>query len=268
LEILEQEFDAVAAGYTDAVRSNAIELFVKETTRDRLLRAFPSSEGLLEIGSGTGFETLPLLSAGHRITVVDISARMLAELSARAQVAALDGRLTCRPGRLSELEAALHGVESATFDGAFSTFGAFNLEAGLGSAPATLARVLRPGARLIFTTLNRPGAFPIVWEVAIGNGRHALHRARSVLPAGSIRYPLTVYPRNPSFWDRELAPHFRRVATLPVSVTAPPFESPRVVRWLGPVGGARARRWDERLSRLGALSPLGEWSFLTYERRA
>ncbi len=265
-EVLEQEFNAVAAGYSDAVASNAIEQYLKQTSRDRLLAAFRSNGALLEIGAGTGFETVPLLAAGHEITVVDLSPRMLAELTERARVAGVVGRLTCRAGRLSRLAEALVDLGPGTFEGAYSTFGAFNLEEDLGSAPETLARVLRPGSRLIFTTLNRPGALPLGWEIAAGNGRNALRRAHPALPAGSIRYPLTVYPRNPRFWDRALGRRFRRVGTLPVSVTAPPFESPRLVRWLGPVGGARARRWDERLSRHPMLAPVGEWTFLTYER--
>jgi len=266
VEILEHEFDALASGYADGVKSNVIELYLKETTRDRLLAAFRAGERLLEIGGGTGFETVPLLSAGHWVTVVDLSPRMLAELSGRARADGADQRLTCRLGRLSRLDEVLSEDRPASFDGAFSTFGAFNLEAGLGSASKALARVLRPGALLIFTTMNRPGVLPVAWEVVVGNGRRALLRTRTDLPPGSIRYPLTVYPRNPSYWDRALAPQFRRVGTLPVSVTAPPFESPRIVRWLGAVGGARARRWDELLSRIPLLAPVGEWSFLTYER--
>jgi len=265
-QLLEQEFDAVAAGYLEAVRSNSIELYVKEATRDRLLDAFRTDGRLLEIGAGTGFETVPLLAAGHPVVVVDLSPRMLEGLAARAAVAGLEERLTCRPGRLSALGEALQEFPDRSFDGAYSTFGAFNLEEDLGSAPATFARVLRPQAHLVFTTLNRPGALPILWEVAIGNRTGAFRRVRHEMPAGTVRYPLTVYPRNPSWWDRALAPHFRRVATLPVSVAAPPFESPRLVRWMGPSGGRRARRWDEWLSGRPLLTPLGEWSFLSYER--
>ncbi|MCI4365984.1 MAG: class I SAM-dependent methyltransferase, partial [Thermoplasmata archaeon] len=244
-ELLQQEFDADAAGYTEGVRSNPIELYLKETSRDRLVEAFRSSGALLEIGAGTGFETLPLLSAGHPVTVVDLSTRMLALLTERARAAGFGEKLTCRVGRLSQLGEAAKEFDTGTIGGAYSTFGAFNLESDLGTAPTALARMLRPGARMIFTTLNRPGAFPVVWEFALGNRSGAFRRAGRVLPSGSIRYPLTVFPRNPSYWDRALAPSFRRVATLPVSVAAPPFESPRLVRWLGRVGGSRARRWDE-----------------------
>jgi SAM-dependent methyltransferase len=265
-DLLELEFDAVAGGYLNAVYSNRIELYVKEATRDRLLAAFRSSGRLLEIGAGTGFETVPVLAAGHSVVVVDLSTHMLAGLTARAVTAGVAERLKCRAGRLSQLSDALRDFPDDSFDGAYSTFGAFNLEPDLGEAPATFARVLRPGAHLIFTTLNRPGALPILWELSIGNRSGAFRRAQHEMPAGTVRYPLSVYPRNPSWWDRTLAPHFRRVATLPVSVGAPPFESPRLVRWLGSSGGRRALRWDEWLSGRPLLAPLGEWSFLTYQR--
>jgi SAM-dependent methyltransferase len=265
-DLLEQEFDAVAAGYLDTVHANRIELYVKEATRQRLLDAFPAHERLLEIGAGTGFETVPILRAGHSVDVVDLSPRMLEELTARAAEAGVGDGLRCRPGRLSQLEEVLRDLPDRAFGGAYSTFGAFNLEGELGSAPATFARVLPRGARLVFTSLNRPGALPVLWELTIGNRTGAFRRARTEMPPGTVRYPLTVYPRNPSWWDRALAPHFVRVATLPVSVTAPPFESPRLVRWLGHSGGRRARRWDAWLSGRPLLTPFGEWSFLTYER--
>jgi hypothetical protein len=154
------------------------------------------------------------------------------------------------------------------FDGAYSTFGAFNLESDLGSAPRAFSRVLKPHAKLAFTTLNRPGVFPVLWELSLGNLRGFTRRARAELPSGSIRYPLTVYPRNPSYWDRTLGSGFRRLETLPVSVAAPPFASPRLLRVLGARGRGRARRWDEWLSRRSVLSALGEWTYLTYQRRA
>jgi SAM-dependent methyltransferase len=265
-DLLEMEFDAVAAGYLDAIGSNAIERYVKETTRTRLRTVFRSHDRLLEVGAGIGFETVPLLTLGHHIVAVDLSPKMLEGLTARAESAGVADRLACRPGRLSGLADALSEFGDGSFDGAYSTFGAFNLEENIGSAPAAFARVLRPGAPLVFTTLNRPGGLPVLWELTIGNRRGAVQRSRPALPAGTIRYPLTVYPRNPSWWDRALAPHFRRTRTLPVSVLAPPFESPRLVRWLGTAGGRRSRRWDEWLSERSLLAPLGEWSFLTYER--
>jgi SAM-dependent methyltransferase len=265
-QLLRQEFDAVAATYTEAVQSDPIERSLKETTRDRLLRLFPSRERLLEIGAGTGFETLPLLAGGHPIDVVDISPRMLESLAARAASAELGARLTCRNGRLGRLQEPLGQVRAGEFDGAYSTFGAFNLEDDLGGARDELARVLRPGARLAFTSLNRPGALPVLWELMLGNGAGALGRAQRRIPAGTIRSPLTIYPRNPSWWDEALRPYFRRVKAAPVSVLAPPFRSPRLVRWLGSSGGRRVRRWDAWLSRTSALTPFGEWSFLVYER--
>jgi SAM-dependent methyltransferase len=265
-ELLQEEFDAAAPGYAERVDSNPIERYLKETTRDRLLRAFRGSGPLLEVGAGTGFETLPLLGAGHSIVAVDVSPGMLGELATRAEKAGVGARLTCRRGRLSDLAASLEDYGPESLDGAYSTFGAFNLEDRLAAAAKELARVLRPGALLIFTSLQRPGLTAVVWELAVGNPSGARARARGTVPAGVIRYPLRVYLRNPPYWDRALAPHFRRVVTLPVSVLAPPFESSRAVGALGSVGGGRLRRLDEWLSRRALLTPFAEWGFYVYRR--
>ena len=44
----------------------------------------------LELGAGTGRITLPLIDAGHQLTALDISEKMLAALKAKAKAAALD----------------------------------------------------------------------------------------------------------------------------------------------------------------------------------
>jgi S-adenosylmethionine-dependent methyltransferase len=62
-----------------------------------ILAALPASSGplaVLDVGGANGIDSLPLVEAGHRVTIVDSSAVLLAEAAAAAERGNLD------PGRL------------------------------------------------------------------------------------------------------------------------------------------------------------------------
>jgi SAM-dependent methyltransferase len=267
-ELLRQEFDAAAPGYAASVEAQPVERYLKGRTADRLKNLFAGIDPLLEIGPGIGVETLPILLAGHRVTAVDLSERMLEELRGRAMKAGVNDRLETRVGRLSVLDEILSAEPAGRFGGAYSTFGAFNLEPDTSRVRSSLARLIRPRGILALTTLNRPGIIPLGWELALGRPRAAGARLRPKVPAERIRYPLDVYLRRPSEWDRWLAPEFHRVGSEAVSILAPPFGDFRPLTALGPRAWNRIARFDRWLARRPGLADVGEWAFLTYERSA
>ncbi len=265
-ERLRDEFDAVAPVYSARVRSNPLERRLKERTATELGRALAEEDPLLEVGPGIGFETVPLLRAGHSIVAVDVSSRMLQELEARARTEGVSDRLVPRIGSLGELASTLADFPPGYFAAAFSTFGAFNLEPDLREVPAALAAAVRPGGKLIFTSLNRAAGASIAWELLAGRPRRAIERCRPLRGAAGLVADLEVHYRAPSFWDAALAPGFVRTGAQPVSLLTPPFAAPRLLRLLGPTGRRMARRWDEALSRTELFAPLAEWVLLTYRR--
>jgi len=266
LERLRGEFDSVAPTYEQRVDASQRQRYLKAQTIDWLVRELAAEDPLLEIGPGAGVETLPLLAAGHTVVALDISPVMLGELRARAKERGWGARLSTVTAPLRDLDRALTPYADATFGAAYSTFGAFNLERELGSVGPALERVLRPGGRLLFTSLSRPGVVPVAWEIAAGHVRRAAARFGRTMPEGGLRYALDVYPRNPAFWDRTLGPGFERTETRPASVLAPPFDSDRLGDFLGPNGVHRAARVDAVLRRHGWLSPFAEWTCLEYRR--
>jgi SAM-dependent methyltransferase len=268
LDRTRSEFDAAAPLYTAAVESNRVQRYLKHRSADLLAETFAGLDPLIELGPGTGFETLPLLAAGHSVVAVDISAGMLRELGSRAAARGLAARLTTVESGLGQLGAALADRPDGAFAGAYSTFGAPNLATDVAHLGADLARLVRPGGRVVVTSLNRPGFSSVVWEAVAGDRRGVWARTQRRIPAGGYRFPLDVHPRNPSFWDRVLDPGFERCATRAVSVLAPPFDSERLDVALGETGRRRVAALDAAVSRFGLLSPLGEWSMLTYRRVA
>ncbi len=263
---LVEEFDAAAGGYDAGVASRPVERYLKERVAEVVERAFVDEDPILEVGPGTGFHTLRLLDAGHRVLAVDVSRKMLERLQRHAAERGSDGRLEVREGRLRDLSALLADRPPGAFGGAFSAFGPFNLEPELREACAALTRLVGPKGHLIFTSLNRPGLFPMVWEIASGSLSGAFRRTAAMIPVGGVRYPLSLYVPTIKGWDTSLSPGFRREAVGAVSVLAPPFDSERSIRWLGTRGLSRLGRLDRRLAGIPGSWVGAEWILLRYVR--
>jgi hypothetical protein len=260
------EFDAAAPFYQDAVGANPFERYLKRRSLEHLATLFEHADPLIEIGPGTGFETLPLLAQGHRILAVDLSEGMLGELRARADASGVGERLRTRVGRLGRLDAALADVPPGSYRGAFSTFGAFNLEPDLGVVPDCLARVLAPGAPLCLGVLNPHGAIPMVYEGAIGGWSGVRARLSNPIRAGGNRYPLDIYLSSARGLAHRFAPWFDLESVRTVSVLAPPFRSPRLLRTFSPEAFRQAERLDRWLCGFGFANALGEWILVTLRR--
>jgi ubiquinone/menaquinone biosynthesis C-methylase UbiE len=265
-ELARDEFDAIAPAYDAGVATKSFERHLKVRTAQIFTATLARGAPLLEIGPGTGQHTLPMLALGHRVVAVDPSEGMLAQLVRRAKAEGLEAGLTVRVASLGELVPALEEFPERSFGGAFSAFGAFNLEESVASVGPTLARWIRPGGHVVFTVLGRPGWVALAWELGMGRPRAGFARLNSVVPAGAIRYPLDLYLRTPSEWDHVLRPMFRRTRVEAVSTLTPPFESEKVARAMGASGRARAIQVDDWLNRRTSLAPLAEWVALTYER--
>jgi len=114
-------------------------------TRERLLEALAPSAGerLLEIGPGTGYYTLEVARRVERLDIFDLQQEMLDHTTRRAREAGI-ANVMPQQGDARDLP-----YEDASFDGAF-------LVTVLGEIPDQqaavdqLARVLRPGGRLVF----------------------------------------------------------------------------------------------------------------------
>jgi hypothetical protein len=186
----------------------------------------------------------------------------------RAAEAGVGDRLHTVEGTLGNLGAALEGYGEASFRGAFSTFGAFNLEKDLSSAGECLATVLAPWGPLFLGVLNRHAIVPIVAAIGSRHWRGVGARFRNPIPAEGSRFPLDVYSLTPRRLTRILGPAFRLENAEAASVLAPPDDLPRLRRFIGPRGKAALRHWDAVLARTRVGTEVAEWQFLTYRRLA
>ncbi len=261
-----QEFEAVSSRYSEVNLSNPFVRRLKRRSVERMLPLFRDRVRLLEIGGGTGLETLPLLQAGHRVTVVDLSPRMLEELRSRADKAGLGKALETVVGRLGELAEVLADAPSGSFDGAFSTFGAMNLEPSLSSVPRALHRALRPGAPLFLGVLGSTPLLAQTFEVAALKPRQAAARLAHLIPAGALSNTLDLYVPRSAELEELFRSRFRLERVEAASVLSPPWPSPRLLSKFSSSGLDLLDRWDRALSATWPWAHLGEWLFLTFRR--
>lgn len=136
------QWDALRSGFfPEAVRVKALEL-----------AGIAGGQGVgrtaADLGAGTGFVTQALLAAGLRVFAVDQSLPMLAELRAK-----FGGEV--RTGRLCAVEGAAEALPlpAQSVDYVFANMLLHHVDAP-DRALAEMARILRPGGRLVITDLD------------------------------------------------------------------------------------------------------------------
>jgi SAM-dependent methyltransferase len=129
-------------------------LWCPEGVREAEARLLGDVQGrdVLEVGCGAAQGARWLVTAGARVTAFDVSAGQLAE--ARR----LDRRSGVTVPRLVQADAQSLPFRDAVFDVVASAFGAIPFVADSAGTMRELARVLRPGGRLVFSVTH-----PVRW---------------------------------------------------------------------------------------------------------
>lgn len=138
---------AAVAGDWDELRAGFFSTAVRETAL-RLAGIAPgvgAGKSAADIGAGTGFVTEALLAAGLEVAAVDAEPAMLARLDEKLSGR---GRLSTLLGRGDRLP-----LPSASVDYAFANMYLHHAEEPA-LALAEMARILKPGGRLVITDLD------------------------------------------------------------------------------------------------------------------
>jgi SAM-dependent methyltransferase len=134
-------YDAVAEEYDGELAGAWWMRHLLWLEYDRLFRA---GHHVLDIGAGTGIDTVHLARRGVRVTAVDASPGMIARLSSKVSRGPVAGEVTTHTGDVVEVLASLDGA----FDGIVSSFAALNTIDLTALAPLA-ARLVRPGRPLV-----------------------------------------------------------------------------------------------------------------------
>ena len=146
---VEAMFDRIASVYD--VMNSVMTAGMHQRWRERAVDLAGSPERALDVATGTGDLAIALRERGADVVGVDFSERML-EI-ARKKAPGID----FRAGNALALE-----FENDEFDAATVGFGARNfddLERGI----AEMARVVRPGGRVVILEITTPQKPPLSW---------------------------------------------------------------------------------------------------------
>jgi ubiquinone/menaquinone biosynthesis C-methylase UbiE len=176
--------------------------------RERVLQlAAPApGEDVLDVGAGTGLLTIPAAGAAEQVTAVDVSQAMCTRLSELVESAGLQNvTIVCA-------DASRLPLSDRSFDLAISNYCLHHLDdAGKAQALAELARVLRPGGRLVIGDM--------MFRLSLGDARdrrlleHFASRMLRRGPAGLWRLAKNVvkflvapseHPADPEWWRAAL----------------------------------------------------------------
>jgi SAM-dependent methyltransferase len=161
-------YDALAASYDRLVEE---DFWMRQLLWDRYLRTFAPGSRVLDVGCGTGLDTLFLAGAGMEMAGIDASPGMVGQLLAKA---GRDGlAVEARVGDGADLSAWPDG----SFDGIVSAFAGLNTM-DLERFAADAHRVLRPGGRMVLHVLAPAGVWAVLRPLARLRWREAREVAR------------------------------------------------------------------------------------------
>jgi SAM-dependent methyltransferase len=153
----------------------------RRAVRRALIAAWPASGRILEVGGGTGEDALWLTQRGYRVTLNDVSPRMVT--LADTKLRPLGSRAECVAAEELEEFADRHLARGGeTFDGVFSNFAPLNCVEDLASVGRALARLVRPGGSVLLVVFGvfSPG------EMLVESLRGRPHQALRRLGCGAV----------------------------------------------------------------------------------
>lgn len=242
-------FDAMAADYDASFTATRLGRWLRARVWEQLDACFDTPGRLLEIGCGTGEDTVHLAGAGHAVVATDASEPMLRIARQKAVRAGCLENVDFRCLPMEDLAT----LEAGSFDGAFSNFGAINCTASLDRFAQNVATLLKPGAPLVLVVMGRHVPWEWLWFLARLSPRRAFRRlaGNGALWRGlRIRYP------SPREFEAVLAPYFESFGRRALgSVLPPSYASAWLERRPRLFGGfARLERRAQQWQSMAALA--------------
>ena len=229
-EQVESLFDRAASAYDRIVLCDPLNVHLRLVSARVLQTLFPPGSRVLEIGCGTGLETMALAESGVDVVALDISRKMLIELDRKARAASLSDRIEIRRGSAGDLASVFADLRPGAFDGAFSHFGALNCEPRLDGLPAALHRLVRPGGKISLGVLNRTSVAEMILYTVAHQPRRAMARLDGELLPGQSSFGIAVFPLGPRAMRQLFSPFFAQEKLLGVSILLPPAHLGRLLR--------------------------------------
>jgi len=261
---LEAAFDGVAEDYDHHIFGNPVNLWLRNRSLAVMLQLFRPGQTVLEVGCGTGTETLSMARRGVKVVAVDVSSKMLDVLERKAAAEGLGDMVIPVHSRPYRIASDLSDRGFPTVDGAYSTYGAVNTDPRLPDFFQNLHSVVKPGGRLVLGVWNRYCLFEMVGYGLKGNYSMAGARFRNPVPVGRSRFCVASNAFSVSEVSQMLSGLFKQERTYGVCVFLPPSN---LTKYLPPGGLASfAKRADAALAASFPWNRLGDHFLGVYRR--
>ena len=262
---LQAAFDGVAEQYDRHILGNPINTWLRRVSISTLKELFRPGSTVLEIGCGTGTETLELARHGVTVLACDISGKMLKVLAQKAKREGLQDRVFTLHCRADGLKKGIQSFGFDKFDGAYSTYGAINTEPRLNDLFRDLHNVLKEDGILVLGVWNKYCLYETLGYMFRGKPGLAFARLRNPVPIGKSRFCVASNAYSIGSLGRYSASYFSPKSIQGVVVVLPPSNLTRYLprgRWL-----AFFKRLDLHLGRAFPFNRLGDHFLAVYEAR-
>lgn len=259
---LEAAFDGVAEDYDRHIFGNPINTWLRRVSVRELKQNFAPGSVVLEIGCGTGTETLSLARHGVTVLASDISGKMLKVLSRKAKQEGLQDRIITIQCRTGELKDRIHALGYDKIDGAYSTYGAINTEPRLNQLFMELHDLLREDGTLILGVWNKFCLYESFGYLLRGRPGLAFARLRNPVPIGRSRFCVKSNAYSVRSLSKRLTPSFKLEKIFGVVILLPPSNLTRYLpkgRLLGSF-----KNLDLHLGRTFPFNRLGDHFLAVY----
>ncbi len=213
-----QAYDSLASRYDNLLLDNLVLAHSARVSLGLTKAALMTSQRVLEIGCGTGRETLELASLGKTVVACDPSKESLDVLRLKAQRRKLSERVLTRAVSAAEVNQLVSEFGQHTFDGAY--------------------------AREI--VLLAPMLFP----------RRALSRLEGRMELPVDRHRVVIRSYTPNQIRKMFSPLFSLRDIWAIPAIIPPHYMHRILRWSGPLRSAWEEA-DIRVNHRWPLKVLG-----------
>lgn len=217
---LEDEFDNIAEEYDVHIFGNKVNSLLRERSVHLMKRVFKGKKRLLEIGCGTGTETIELMRMGFEITATDISSRMLDQLKLKARDEGLEEQLELVRVKAGEISSLSLGREGPLFDGIYSNYGALNCEENIQGISPQISSLMREGCYFVAGIYNRLCISEILAYALTFQLTKAIDRTKRFSMEGHSRFCIDVYSYTPGEFYSFFKGHFflRSIEGVPVII--------------------------------------------------
>lgn len=263
-EDLEAAFDGVAEDYDEHILGNPINVWLRNRSVALLSGVFGPGDTIVEVGCGTGTETLALAKRGITVVATDISSRMLSVLERKAAAEGVRDKVIPLQSRPYQLKESLERVGFTSVDGAYSTYGAVNTDPKLPEMAAALHAVIRNDGRLVLGVWNKFCLYEIAGYWLRLKPAMSVARLSNPVPIGKSRFCISTTSFTVGSMSQFLSKFFELEEVRGVGILLPPsnltryLPHPRIEKFV--------KYADVHIERLYPFNRLGDHFLGVYKR--